>query len=133
VDNFDEIIKMAFDWGKVNYPNSNIYRYEAFASSVAYLVTGASGGSGPSVRTHAVSWSLAGDGYNVPAQTSMGVLTLQFPDGRLPLAGEWEFNKACEFASPICFGELPKIAFRIYQEEHCFDDDPEDVKILRGN
>jgi hypothetical protein len=126
---WQEVFAKAHKWAVDNY-QSNDYRYAAFGNSVAYLVTGVSGGSGPSIREHAVSWSLAGDGYNVPTETSLGTLIIQSPDGRLPMAGGWEFEKACEFAAPICFGQLPAIARKIIEQEYCFDDDPEDLKLL---
>ena len=125
------ILEDALAWGKVKNPNRNNYRHCAFANSVSYLVTGGSGGyGGPSIREHAVSWSLAGDGYNSPVETNLGNINTQFPDGRLPRPGEWEFERACQFAEPICYGQLPAIAKRIYQEEYCFDDDPDDLRDL---
>lgn len=128
-----EILEKAMQWGKQKHPAAPIQRHAAFANSVGYLVTGASGGyGGPSIREHCVSWSLAGDGYNVPTQVNLGELIVQFPDGRLPQAGRWTFDKACEFAEPICYGSLPAIAKKVSQVEHCFDDDPEDLETLQG-
>ena len=122
---YSEILENALKWGQEKHPESNQHRHAAFANSVAYLVTGASGGyGGPSIREHAVSWSLAGDGA-----VAGGLL---FPDGRVPRAGTWEFKKACAFAEPIVYGKLPAIARRIADEEHCFDDDPADLEELRG-
>lgn len=128
-----KVLEQAMNWGKEKYPNASENHHAAFANSVQYLVDGVSGGyGGPSIREHAVSWSLAGDGSNISMQTNLGALTVQFPDGRLPMAGEWEFEKACEFAAPICFGQLPAIATRIYQEEYCFDDDPADIEEIKS-
>lgn len=127
-----EILEKAMEWGKQNHPDSPIQRHAAFANSVNYLVTGASGGyGGPSVREHCVSWALAGDAFNVPTPTNLGMLTMQLPDGRLPQAGRWGFEKACAFAEPICYGGLPSMAKRVYQNEHCFDDDPSDLEVLK--
>lgn len=130
---YTKILEKARKWGESKHPESSSHRHAAFANSVAYLVTGASGGyGGPSIREHAVSWALAGDGTNTPIDTNLGGLTIQVPDGRLPRAGEWSFERACQFAEPICYGQLPAIAARIQQEEHCFDDDPADLEELRG-
>ena len=126
--NLENTLGNAFTWGQAKHPYSTNYRHAAFAKIVSYMVTGASGGyGGPSIREYAVSWALAGDGFNVPTE---GSLTMQFPDGRLPRAGEWEFEQACQFAEPICYGILPAIAKKIVEQEHCFDDDPQDLEKL---
>lgn len=128
---YTEVLSRALAWGKQRHPDAALQRHAAFANSVAYLVTGAAGGyGGPSIREHCVSWSLAGDGFNALADTSLGALTLQMPDGRLPRAGDWEFDRACAFAEPIVYGPLPAMAARIIEQEYCFDDDPEDIKAL---
>lgn len=126
-----QILARAKDWGQKKYPNAAVQRHAAFANSVCYLVTGLSGGyGGPSIREHAVSWSLIGDGSRAIAQTNLGNLTVLFPDGRLPMPGHWDFNRACQFAETIVYGQLPAIAKAIIEQEHCFDDDPEDLKLL---
>lgn len=131
--NYSEILEKALETGKQKHPDAPNQRHAAFANSVAYLVSGVSGGyGGPSVREHCVSWALAGDGYNITVQTNLGELTMQFPDGRLPSAGEWEFEKACRFAEPICYGNLPAMAEKVYKQEHCFDDDPTDLEVLKS-
>ena len=126
-------LEKAMNWGKNKHPEATIQRHAAFANSVSYLVTGGSGGyGGPSIREHCVSWALAGDGYNTTVQTNLGGLTMQFPDGRLPQAGQWTFEKACQFAEPICYGNLPAMAKKVHQSEHCFDDDLSDLEELKG-
>lgn len=126
--NFEDILVTAMNWGKTNYPNASTAHHCAFANSVAYLVTGASGGyGGPSLREHAVSWSLAGDG-----DINTEGITLIYPDARIPHPGTWEFEKACEYCAPICFGVLPAICKRISQNEHYFDDDPADLALLES-
>lgn len=123
-----ELLAKAYSWGNQKHPAANNYRHAAFANSVAYLVTGASGGyGGPSIREHCVSWCLAGDGYN----TNFAGMTIQFPDDRIPRPGKWEFEQACEFAAPIVYGRLPAFAARVAANEHCFDDDPADLDELR--
>jgi hypothetical protein len=122
--------KKAEQWSKKHYPQASPYHRSAFANSVAYFVTGISGGSGPSVREHISSWALSGDGYQEQLETNLGNLTVQYPDGRITPAGKWKFAAACSFCAPICFGPLPAIAKKVYKMEHCFDDDPEDLKLL---
>lgn len=129
MENYTDVLEQAMQWAIANRPESSVQHKAALANSVAYLVTGASGGyGGPSIREHAVSWALAGDGYNVSADTNLGALTVQFPDGRIPRPGQWGFNAAVQFADPICFGILPASAEQIIQAEHCFDDDPADLQ-----
>ncbi|MEM9944687.1 MAG: hypothetical protein AAF810_01295 [Cyanobacteria bacterium P01_D01_bin.36] len=129
---YSKALENALAKGKELYPSARMQHHAAFANSVAYLVTSASGGyGGPSMREHAVSWALAGDGYNLSAETSIGSVTLQQPDERLPRAGQWDFDKAVEFAKPICYGNLPAVAAKIYQFEHCFDDSPEDIEAVK--
>lgn len=121
-----QILARAKDWGQKKYPNAAVQRHAAFANSVCYLVTGLSGGyGGPSIREHAVSWSLIGDGR----RANIGKLTVLFPEG-LPMPGHWDFDRACQFAETIVYGQLPAIAKAIIEQEHCFDDDPEDLKLL---
>lgn len=127
-----EHLQKAMDWARVNRPQSSNYHKAAFANSVAYLTTGASGGyGGPSIREHICSHSLAGDGINTQVMAGNRPLTFQVPDGRLPLPGEWEFDKAIAFCDPICFGNLPRMALKIVVVEHCFSDDPDDLKQVK--
>lgn len=129
-----EVLQAALEWGKSRYPNASNYRHAAFANSVSYLVTGFSGGyGGPSIREHCVSYALVGDGYNLPVSTNLGTLNMSYPDGRIPAAGNWEFEQACKFAENIAYGQLPQIARRIASIEACFDDDPADLERLREN
>ena len=102
----------ARSWAALHHPDAAIQRVAAFSNAVAYLVTGGSGGyGGPSIREHLVSHAIA-------------------PDH--PSPGNWEFNAACEFAAPICFGPIDlAAALTIQQREHCFDDDPADLAALR--
>jgi len=121
--NYEQIWQQAYKYGESKYHTATNAKKHAFANSVAYLVTGASGGAGPFLREHAVTWSLLGDGER------KGIW--HFPDGRIPSAGEWEFEKACQFAESICFSEkLPAICKVISQNEYYFDDDHNDLMQL---
>lgn len=105
------VLKQAFKWAKENHSESPTAHQCAFANSVQYLCTGWSGGyGGPSVREHACSHSLVGN---------------------LPMPGNWEFDAACKFAEPICFGPITQLHFECYRTEHCFDDAPEDLLALQ--
>lgn len=117
---FKQTLQQAYNWGVQKHPGSNPYRHCSFANSVSYLVTGMDGGyGGPSIREHAVHWSLSGNSDHSGA--------VPIADDRLPLNGTWTLEKACEFAAPIVYGDLPAIASQIHQSESCFDDDPEDL------
>jgi len=53
-DEYSDVLERAMAWASENHPNASSQKKAAFANSVAYAVTGASGGyGGPSVREHA--------------------------------------------------------------------------------
>lgn len=146
LNSVDGVFKQALAWANKHYVNvapndvkafiyntPSPYHLNAFGNSVVYLVLGVfpSNGGGPSVRSHLVSWSLVGDGTRSQIETNLGSLTVLNPDGRIKSAGQWKFTEACEYAAPICFGALPALAKTVYKQEHCFDDDPQDLLILR--
>lgn len=131
-----EILQKAMEWAKSHYPDSSLQHKAAFANSVQYLVTGASGGyGGPSLREHLCSWSLAGTNGLVSATNLAGeAITMLYPDGSLPMAGEWNFEKAVIHCAPLCFDDAHKhraILIQIQEREYCFDDDPADLKELK--
>lgn len=115
--NHTEALEKAMEWASENHSADSLHHRCAFANSVAYLVTGWSGGfGGPSMREHLVSWSLA-------------LL------GDLPRSGDWDFDKAVTHAARYCFE--PAANYRrelllILEGENCFDDDPEDIEYLKG-
>jgi hypothetical protein len=114
-----------------NFPDASIYKKEAFRNSVSYLVEGFSSGSGPSTREHLCSWALAGDGDISQVFLGNQPTTCIYPDGRLPRAGSWSLDRAITFCSPICFGNLSRLALRVVVQEYCFDDDPEDLALIK--
>jgi hypothetical protein len=132
---YDKALQDARSFAVERYPEAAPQRHAAFANSVAYLVTGFSGGfGGPSLREHLVSWKLAGpQGRNAPIETNMGIMNAQWPDGTLPQSGHWQFDAACQFAEPLVFGPASdhrKSLEEIALWEHCFDDDPQDLAAL---
>jgi hypothetical protein len=133
LEEYEKISQKAYQIGKQKYPGCHPNRHAAFANSVAYLVTGFSGGAlGPSMREHAVSWALVGDGDRRQMETFLGETTVVFPDSRITSAGAWSFENACNFAEPIIFGTLHEICKIIVKQEYCFDDDPADLEKMRG-
>jgi hypothetical protein len=78
-------LEQAREWAKGKYPDASQFHACAFANSVQYLVLGCSGGfGGPSIREHLCSHALVGDGENILTPTNFGLLTVSYPDGRLP-------------------------------------------------
>jgi hypothetical protein len=105
-----EALEKAMALVRQQKPNASAQKTAAFANSVAYLVTGFSGGyGGPSVREHAVS--------------------------HMYLGGEYSFDEAIRMLlddnGPV-FGPLVDVHRHCWLEEDCFDDDPEDVVQLSG-
>lgn len=87
------------------YPEASTEKKAAFANSVSYLVTAASGGfGGPSVREHAVSHTYCHQNFSYPEAVKL----LLAEDG-------------------LIFGPLQDIHHQCWQVEHCFDDDPNDL------
>jgi hypothetical protein len=132
-----DTLEKAMNWAQLNHSTASTQHKAAFANSVAYLVTGGSGGyGGPSLREHLVSWSLAGlDG--IVDSTSIGgeAMTLLRPDGSMYRPGQWGFDAAIAHCTPLCFDPAEKyrdLLIKIQEREYCFDDDPEDIKALRG-
>lgn len=127
LDQYSQILEKALNLGRAKNPEAHSSRHSAYANSVAYLVTGASGGyGGPSMREHAVSWSLVGNGMRFRSG-----FMIHFSDGSVKQAGEWEFENACRHAESICYGDLPEICTQIKQSEYCFNDDPADLEEVK--
>lgn len=116
MDERDEILEQALQEAQARWPDASSQRHAAFANSVAYLVTGWSGGyGGPSVREHAACRMYAGQG---------------------PLdEGFWPEEEATRLlldpSGPI-FGPFIELHLACWREEHCFDDDPQDIIELEG-
>ena len=130
-DQLNKILDRAMEWAKQNRSDSSQAHKAAFANSVAYLVTGWSGGfGGPSVREHAVTRAvmLQGRGKEGPKfDSNFGVLQTYQPDPEFFRPGKWTFESAVKFAEPICFGLITELHRSCWKSEHCFDDDPQDI------
>jgi hypothetical protein len=133
----EDILQRAMQHAIAHHTGASLQHRAAFANSVAYLVTGASGGFGrPSIREHLCSWSLVGNLGTIEAISIGGqTMTYMKPDGSLPCSGQWKYEDAIAHCEPLCFGDISlwrNRALQIQEREHCFDDDPEDLEALRG-
>ena len=110
MDEHDDVLERAKKLINERKPGASPQKMAAFANSVAYLVTGWAGGyGGPSVRDHAVSHTYGGKRYTF----EKAVALLISDEG-------------------LIFGPLTEVHRQCWQDEYCFDDDPEDVKQLEG-
>jgi len=111
---YNEILEKARALIEKEKPGASAHKKAAFANGVAYLTTGWSGGyGGPSVREHAVNSVVS----------------------RLGIPGEIEFDAAVKELikdDGVVFGPITDLHRDIYENDHCFDDDPEDLRILRS-
>ena len=128
-----DIARRALIYALGKYPKAHTSRHKAFSASVEELVSGDYNSShGPTIRSHQVSWSLAGPKgtISVTKTPQFDEITLIYPDGSLPRPGEWSYTDAIAHAEPIVFGVLGANAIKVVQQEGYFDDDPEDLKLL---
>lgn len=125
-----QLYRQAWEWGKEKYPTAPIEQHYAFASSVLDLVRNEVDyqDMGPSCRCHAVSIAAAGDGEIKHLTPDLYAV---FPDGRMRVLGRWEFEQACRFAEPYCYGNLTALHIRCYKNLPCFDEAPEDLEKLK--
>lgn len=110
----ENVLQIALRWCEEHQQNQSINRKCAFANSVENLVTGLCGGfGGPSLRQHLC--------------THRSI--------KIKPAGKWTFQEAVEFCEPLCFKPaelfLSELQW-IYENEKCFDDDPEDIEAVQG-
>lgn len=102
----DEILKKAVELAQEKYPQASPQKHSAFANSVAYFVTGWSGGyGGPSVREHAA------------ARVKLQRISWSFVEAVEELIRE----------EGVIFGPFTDLHRQCAMQEHCFDDDPEDI------
>ena len=100
---YDDVLTRAVKLGKERYPSAPAEHHATFANSVAYLVTGMSGGfGGPSMREHQAS----------RIGHSAG------------LVSNCTFEQATEAVELCCFGPLTYEHACMLNVEHCFDDAP---------
>jgi hypothetical protein len=127
---YQAILEKAIAEAKAKHPKAPVQHHAAFANSVAYLVTGASGGyGGPSCREHAVSHSVFLQSGGT--RTTVEGMNTFVPSSETVMPGQWDYESACNFADPLCFGELQNIHHECYRSEHCFDDAPSDIVALK--
>lgn len=120
-----DILKKALEWAKEHHPDAPIEHQCAFANAVLEKVTGMSGGyAGPSAREMACSYA---NGRTLGIE---GGLTLLFPDGSIPMPGEWSFEQACSFCEPLCFGAITNLHFNCWRTMPTFNNTVEDLQAL---
>jgi hypothetical protein len=109
MDEYNKVLTQARELSEKERPEASAYKHAAFANSVAYAVTGWSGGyGGPSVREHAA------------ARVTRPEMTVE---------------DACEELlkkEGVIFGPIIDLHRAMFRDEHCFDDDPEDLEILNS-
>lgn len=94
---YNNVLEKALALRQELYPKAPAEHHGAFANSVAYLVTGWSGGyGGPSMREHYAC--------------------------RQGVGGKMSFDEAVAIAEPICYGPLTLEIAMMAVEEHCYDD-----------
>ena len=101
----DSYLMMAYEYGKEHHPEAPQEHHCAFANSVAYAMTGMSGGAGgPSMREHFASRLIikeVGTGSN-----------------------RCTFEQAVKLLDECCYGTLTKDIARMITVEHCFGNAP---------
>lgn len=131
----ENIYQRGLSLGKQKFPNASWQKHHAFANSVCYLVLGSSKlGPGPSVREHAVTYAVMislkarkGEFFNPDKKKSR----IWYPKEGAKLFGSYSFEEAIKIAEPMVYGELTEIHFDCWMDEFCYDDDPEDLLVLR--
>ena len=107
---YDGVLDRAMKLGKERHSNAPQQHHAAFANSVAYLVTGMSGGfGGPSMREH---WA-SRIGHSAG------------------LVSNCTFEQASEAVEGCCYDPLTYEHACMLDVEHCFDDAPEEVEEAR--
>ena len=106
-EQYHGVLERAMKHGKERHPQSPQHHHAAFANSVAYLVTGMSGGyGGPSMREH---WA-SRIGHSAG------------------LVSNCTFEQAAEALDECCYGPLTREHASMLHNEHCFDDAPGEVE-----
>ncbi|MGH3857231.1 MAG: hypothetical protein ACRDR6_27860, partial [Pseudonocardiaceae bacterium] len=104
---YDEVLNQARGLGEQRHPAAGLEQHAAYANSVAYGVTGMSGGfGGPSMREHQCSRVISNQGG----------------------AGTLTFDSAAELLDSLCYGPMTTDIARMRTEECCFDDSEADLK-----
>jgi len=106
MDRYSEILEYAYAYGKAKFSEVNDAYHAAFANSVAYIVTGWSGGyGGPSMREH---WAT-----RVAHQRNLG-------------SASWEH--IYDVVEDICYGPMTKDIAKMMTLESCRDDSSQDTE-----
>lgn len=142
-----DILEKALAWAKEHHPDAPTEHSCAFANAVQEKCTGMSGGyGGPSAREMACSYAKGRtlgveggltllflgieDGRTLGIEGGLTILTILFPDGTLPMPGEWSFEQACKFCEPLCFGAITNLHFQCWRTMPTFNNSVEDLQTL---
>lgn len=109
---YNGILREARRIGEERHPDAPAEHNAAFANSVAYAVTGASGGyGGPSMREH---WA-----------SRLAISTFGVGAGRCSI------EQAISALEECCYGPLTLQHALMLECEYCFDDAPGEVEAAR--
>lgn len=109
-EDYKQVLERALALGRERHPDTPAEHHGAFANSVAYCITGYSGGfGGRSMREH---------------------LARRTAHAR-SVVGSCDFDTAVEVVEGICYGPLTLEHAQILENEDCFDDAPGEVEAAR--
>jgi len=126
-NSFSALWQQGLDIAVSHFPDNKIKQRE-FAACFVYLITGGFAGS-PTIREHLVSYSVGLQGDGVKEED----FPLFHADTRFKMAGSFLPDEATEFILPILkadlsqAGKLRDLALTIWNNEYCFDHDPDDL------
>ncbi|NCO75074.1 MAG: hypothetical protein GW795_06815 [Cyanobacteria bacterium] len=137
--------KKAYNQIQTEKPYQHQQLYKSFASSVAmlchdnpllplnkrcyYLVKLLHLSGGPTIREHACIHSAFAIGDAV--ENRENAITSYELDERFPLPGTWDYEKAYNFCLTPVFGEITSLHLKVWLQETCCDDTPEDIKQVK--
>ena len=109
VPEYDLILKKSFSYGEEHHPDAPVQHHTGFANSVAYAVTGLTGGyGGPTMREHLAS-------QLVISKYGLG-------------NGRCTFEEAVELLEECCYGKITMAHASILECEYCYGDAPGEIE-----
>lgn len=108
MDKFDWYLDRGYERGRKNHPEAPKEHHCCYANSVAYAMTGRSGGyGGPSMREHLAS----------------RIISKKFGGTR-----QCTLEQALEALDECCYGPLTVEHATMLRDEECFDDAPGEIE-----
>jgi hypothetical protein len=114
LQNLENAESQAMEWSQNHYPDGSLQHHAAFVNSVTYAVFRFTGRfSGPSIREHVANAAINANEIDGWTEDSIEPLYL--------------------FLGPLIHGPIMDQHIRtwIMQKDICFNDDPEDIKVLK--